>query len=128
MLAVFVSEKLYWIILITVFTTVALIVWSYLFPNGVIDANLAANLFTSSIFMVLTVVFLSWLLNVREKSDWKIVEERVTEILSWHLKNILSETISLLKLPDELSAISTKDPWEKAYAECLLARVVYIRK
>ena len=68
------SEKSYWIILITVFIALALLVGFVLMPYRWIEYNLGVNLFTSSIFMVLTVIFLSLLVDLREKREWKNVE------------------------------------------------------
>jgi hypothetical protein len=82
------SEKLYWIILILFFTIFALSVWFVLVPNGILEYNLGVNLFTSSIFMVLTILFLSWLFNLREARQWKHVENRVLKILGIELSTL----------------------------------------
>lgn len=68
------SEKAYWIILIVAFTEFSL-VWFWLVPYRIVEYNLGANLFTGPIFMVLTIVFLSWLFTSGEKNQWSLVEE-----------------------------------------------------
>jgi len=73
------SEKTYLIILILGFTGITLFIWLMLIPYGIVEYNLGVNLFTSSIFMVLTIVFLSWLFNLREKQEWKNVEALVNK-------------------------------------------------
>lgn len=71
------SEKAYWVILIVVFIGLALSIWFWLIPCGIVEYNLGVNLFTSSIFMLMTIVFLSWLFVFREKMYWKTVEKKV---------------------------------------------------
>jgi hypothetical protein len=85
--------------MITLFSIFALIVWLYIFP---INENLAANLFTSAIFTVLTIVFLSWLLKVREQQEWKKVEKEVVYDIKTELAALLSVIFYLLKDGEEI--------------------------
>lgn len=71
------SEKTYWIILIIAFTVFAISIWFWLIPQEIIEYNLGVNLFTSSIFMVFTVVFLTWLFALRERIQWTTVKDEV---------------------------------------------------
>jgi len=90
------SDKVYWIILITVFIAFAFLIWLMLVPYQWIEYNLGVNLFTSSIFMVLTVIFLSLLVDLREKREWKSVEISVKRRLGkqlYYLFNILARFI-----------------------------------
>ena len=73
----FVSERLYWIILIAFFTALALTIWLWLVPYQILEYNLSVNLFASSIFMVATVISLSWLISLREKAEWNVVKYAV---------------------------------------------------
>ena len=94
------SEKTYWVILIVAFSGFALAIWFWLIPYGVIEYNLGVNLFTSSIFMVITVFFLSWLFDLREKLQWKIVEERVYSRIALNLRSILTLIIFFIEMKD----------------------------
>lgn len=90
------SERTYWIILITVFVAFATLIWLLLVPYRWIEYNLGVNLFTSSIFMVLTVISLSLLANLRERREWKNVEtwvKRRMEKQLYTLFNILARFI-----------------------------------
>jgi len=90
------SEKIYWIILIVAFAGFALSIWLVLIPYEVVEYNLGVNLFTSSIFMVLTVIFLSLLANLRERREWKNVETWVKRKMGeqlYYLFNILARVI-----------------------------------
>jgi hypothetical protein len=84
-----VSEKAYWITLVIIFTSFALVVWFYLLPFGYIDSNLAANLFTSSIFMVITIIFLSWFIGIREKQEWTKVKHVTYSKINFLLQDIV---------------------------------------
>ena len=53
------------------------VIWIILIPFHILEYNLGVNLFTSSIFTVLTILFLSWLFSLREKAEWKAVREEV---------------------------------------------------
>jgi hypothetical protein len=89
----FVSERVYWIILITIFTALALIIWLWLVPYQVLEYNLAVNLFTSSIFMVATVISLSWLISLREKAEWHAVREEVFFRIRLEISNLFDLAI-----------------------------------
>lgn len=92
------SEKLYWIILVLFFSVFALSVWLLLLPYHILEYNLGVNLFTSSIFMVLTVVFLSWLFNVRETRQWSHVEKRVLKVLGIELSSLSRWLMSMCRV------------------------------
>jgi len=56
-----------------------------LIPYGVLDYNLGINLISESIGIVLTVVFLIWLVALREKREWANVEELVEKRIGRYL-------------------------------------------
>jgi hypothetical protein len=91
------SEKTYWFALSVAFTVLALLIWLWFIPYGILEYNLAVNLFTSSIFMVLTVVLLSWLLDLREKQEWKNVKTAVFSILSTELSLLFQELLNFVE-------------------------------
>ena len=91
-----ISEKSYWFLLILGFIVFALLIWFWLVPYGIIEYNLGVNFFTSSIFMVLTVIFLSYLIALREKREWNTVETWVKGMIGkqlYHVFNSLSRFI-----------------------------------
>lgn len=108
---ILVSMRIFWVFLIAVFSAFSLLVWFWLIPYCNLEYNLGINLFSSSIFMVLTIVFLNVLLNAREKSEWKTVKDYVdttiqaelgvafNEILNY-VENGLATKMSLLQLHD----------------------------
>jgi Mg2+ and Co2+ transporter CorA len=55
-----------------------------------IEYNFGVNLLTSSIFLVLTIIFLSWLFSVREKAEWRVVESKVLKRISDRLLSLFS--------------------------------------
>jgi hypothetical protein len=97
------SERAYWIVLIfalALFSTVTVI---WIMP---VARDIAVNLLTDSIFTIFTVVFLTWLIRIREVSQWKLVEKKVLNRVASHLYETF-ETIYLYflepapKMPDE---------------------------
>jgi glucan phosphoethanolaminetransferase (alkaline phosphatase superfamily) len=66
-----ISLKIFWLALVVFFSAFALLIWVWLIPYGNLEYNLAVNLFTSSIFMVFTIVFLNVLFNARKKVSGK---------------------------------------------------------
>ena len=77
-----ISEKGYWLTLIAIFSIFAVLIWAVFIPKQFIEYNLGVNLFTSSIFTVLTIVFLSWLFDLREKAEWHQLEMRYFFLLN----------------------------------------------
>ncbi len=108
---IYVSLRVFWFFLIAGFSVFALLVWFWLMPDHILEYNLGISLFSSSIFMVLTIVFLNVLLNAREKNEWKTVKNYVystiqeeltitfNEILNY-IENGLETKMSLLQLED----------------------------
>jgi hypothetical protein len=68
--------------------------------------DMAVNLLTGSIFTIFTVVFLTWLIRIREVNQWKLVEKKVLDRVASHLYETF-ESIYLYflepgpKMPDE---------------------------
>ncbi|MDH5689649.1 MAG: hypothetical protein OEZ48_17505 [Candidatus Bathyarchaeota archaeon] len=125
-----IKERDYWIYLIAIFGSFALVIWLCLVPYNFLEYNLAVNLFTSSIFMVLTVVFLSWLAELREQREWMNVERWVMRKLAkhlYHLVNILARFIypeifrtrpskqEFLKILESLNSMNEATLKEHAY-------------
>jgi len=96
------SEKVYWFFLIMLFGVFALLIWFWFIPKEIVEYNLGVNLLTGSVFMVLTVIFLSYLSNLRQQNEWKIVKERVYDTISWHTKSIAAYFSDFLDFPSEL--------------------------
>ena len=105
------SEKTYWIILIIAFTGFALSIWFWLIPQKIIEYNLGVNLFTSSIFMVFTVVFLTWLFTLRERIQWTTVKNEVYGSIQDNLSAIFDGILDIVEegVRFKQSILSTKD-------------------
>lgn len=105
------SEKTYWIVLIAVFIAIALLIWLLLVPIGFIEYNLGVNLFTGSIFMVLTIVFLSWFVTLRERGQWKEVKQEVFLDIQSEIGPLFGEMLEFIEdgLAVKLSLLTTKD-------------------
>jgi len=107
-----VSLRTFWFSLIAFFSAFALLIWFWLIPYNYLEYNLGTNLFSNSIFMVLTIILFNILLNQREKSEWKTVKDYVYttiqdelgvlffEILNY-VENGLFIKMSLLRLQDK---------------------------
>lgn len=91
------SEKVYWGILIAVFIGIALLIWLWFVPVGFVEYNLGVNLFTSSIFMVFTIVFLSWFVTLRERIQWKAVREEVYLNIKDCISTVFNEIFDIVE-------------------------------
>jgi hypothetical protein len=92
-----ISEKHYWILLIASLTGFSLLVMFILIPYGVVEYNLGINLFTNSVFMVLTIFFLSWMINLQEKKRYKFFQNSIQSRIADHI-NVLSTWVQILAL------------------------------
>jgi len=92
-----IAEKTYWIILSAGFICFSLIIWTVIVP---ISPDLGVNLFTESIFMVLSIVFLSLLYDVREERRWKPIRDKIIErVVTDNLENLFLLAQNLCALP-----------------------------
>jgi hypothetical protein len=116
-----VSLRVFWLILIGFFAAIAVLVWFWLVPHGILEYNLAVNVFTSSVFMVLTIVFLNWLFVVREQKEWKTVKSEVYSMVQGELNilflEILNYTESGLMFKVSLSGLDEKIKKEAYFSE-----------
>ena len=85
------SEKTYWFVLIIAFSGFSLTIWFWLMPYQIVEYNLGVNLLTSSIFMVFTIVFLSWLSRLRERLQWKSARDQLYHEISARLFSIFRQ-------------------------------------
>ena len=91
------SERHYWIILVASFVVFAALIWFVLIPHSVIEYNLGVNLFTSSVFMVMTIIFLSLMINLHERKKWKKVEAIVLGEIGTALEHIFRSMVPYYK-------------------------------
>jgi hypothetical protein len=99
---IFWKVETYWFFLIAGFLAFALLIWLYLIPYGVVEYNLGVNLFTSSLFTVLTVVFMNWLYSMRERIEWRFVEKEVRSDIQVCLGEIFEEILSIVENGEEI--------------------------
>ncbi|MCJ7631966.1 hypothetical protein MUP77_06175 [Candidatus Bathyarchaeota archaeon] len=109
-----ISERSYWILLIVLFAGFSLLVMFILIPYGVVEYNLGVNLFTSSVFMVLTIFFLTWMINLQEKKRSKFFQATVQSRIADHI-NVLSTWVQILALEKDkkLSGLVKNDIKER---------------
>lgn len=109
---IFSKTEAYWIILIVVFAGLAMLIWFLLIPRGLVEYNLGVNLFTSSIFMVLTIVFLSLLFSLRDRRQWKSVENLVRLDIQGDLGLLFYSILRFSENGSEIinSILSIEDP------------------
>jgi hypothetical protein len=73
------SEELYLGIITFVFISLSVLlgIEIWVFNNALIEYSLGVGIFTSSIFLVLTIIFLSYLFRIREIREWNRVKSVV---------------------------------------------------
>lgn len=99
----YVSLRIFWVFLIVFFSAFGLLVWFWLIPYENLEYNLGVDLFSSSIFMVLTIISLNVLLDAREKSEWKTVKNYVYKSIQCELGIVFN---AILDYVENGSAIS----------------------
>ena len=111
----------YWFFLAVLFGVFALLIWFGLIPYGIVEYNLGVNLFTSSVFMVLTIIFLSWLFTVREKNEWKIVKDEIYSMIQDEIGILFNEILNFtengLMLKISFSVLDKKTRKEASFSE-----------
>jgi len=82
------SEKGYWILIVASLTLFVAFVFYVLMPFQIISYDLGINLISETFGIVFTIVFLTWYIKSREIKQWKIVENKVKERISFHLDEV----------------------------------------
>jgi len=82
------SEKSYWFVLIVGLCTFIVIDYLWIVP---IHEGFGVNLLTDAIFMVFTIVFLTWVISFREARKWRIVGSKIRERIEYRLFKIFSD-------------------------------------
>ena len=91
------SEKTYWIILIVGLIIFVSLIGFMVVPYEILDYNLGINLISESIGMLFTIVFLSWLFNLREKNEWRVVKDSVYSHIQNHLSSIFDGILTYVE-------------------------------
>jgi hypothetical protein len=91
-----ISERKYLLLLCLGLLFFSIFLWVWWIPNG-LEYNLGVNLFTSSIFTVFTVVFLSLLFTVRENREWRRVKDEVYFMIGLELSMLFHEVSDLIE-------------------------------
>lgn len=92
-----VSLRVFWLAPIVFFSILAVLIWVWLVPYRYLEYNLAVNLFTSSVFMVLTILFLNVLFNAREESEWKAVKDSVKMDIQGEVGALFNEMLNYIE-------------------------------
>jgi len=94
-----IAEKTYWIILSVGFICFSLIIWAVIIP---ITPDFGINLLTESVFMVLSIIFLSLLYDIREERRWKPIRDKITKrVVADILENLFLLAQNLCALPKD---------------------------
>jgi hypothetical protein len=75
--------------------------------------DIAVNLLTDSFFTIFTIVFLTWLIKIREVNQWKLVEKKVLDRVATHLYEIFEDIYLYFLEP----APTMPDQFEEKYAK-----------
>ena len=101
-----ISEKTYLIIFSVVLSVISVLLLTWVIPNGFIEYNLGINIFTSLVSTVITVIFLSVFLTIREEREWKIVKKTVYAMIGTELAILFAELLRLTE--NEIEEIGFK--------------------
>lgn len=99
------SENIYLAGLCMGFTVFAILVWFILIPNGFVEYNLGVNLFTESIFLILTIVFLTYIIGFGEKRRLRQFGLHVLDSLFYELKTIAKLLSGCLQTHEEKTRV-----------------------
>lgn len=91
------SEKSYWSILIIGLVVFVSLIGFVLIPLGIVDYSLGINLISESIGILFTIVFLTWLFTLREKNQWKIVENEVYSDIQMEMASLFNVILDYVK-------------------------------
>jgi len=116
-----IPERTYLLVLVIAFIGLALGIWFWLIPYGVLEYNFGVNLVTSSIFMVLTIIFLMWLFNLRDKIQWTNVRQKVYSRIAMNLRSIISLITYFVEMKDMKRMDESKQSCD--IKEIMLARL-----
>lgn len=88
-----ISEKAYLLIFSAILIIVSILLSGWLIPQGFIEYNFGISLVTGLVSTILTVIFLSLFLSVREEREWKIVKKAVYSMISMQSALLFSELL-----------------------------------
>ncbi len=105
------SEKIYWIILIVGLIVFVSLIGLVLIPCRILDYNLGINLISESIGILFTIVFLTWLFNLREKNQWKVVENEVYSDIQMEIASLFNAILDYVEggLKLKVTALGKQD-------------------
>ncbi len=106
-----ISETAYLLLITTAFSLLSAIlaIEIWVLPVKFIEYGLAISLFTSSIFLVLTIVFLSLLLTIREKREWKRIHKIVYEQIQSTIESLFDSILTNVEHGTEIRIKITRD-------------------
>ena len=113
------SERYYWILLIVGLIVFVSLVGFLFIPYQIIDYNLGINLISESFGIVFTIIFLTWLLKLREQRRWSSIKKRIID----KLKDQIDILFMLLQNLCEI----TQDKEDSALAELSSAEEIPLR-
>jgi hypothetical protein len=90
-----ISENSYLFVLVLVLGLFSVLTWVWLIPQGIFEYNLGVNIFTSSIFTIFTIVFLSLFITFRDNMEWRRIKKAVYLDLRIHLVILFDSALTL---------------------------------
>lgn len=84
------SRKSYWIILILGLSIFNVFNWIWIWP---IAPEIGVNLFTDTIFMIVSIIFLTWIIELQERTNWKKVKSIVLNEIGTVLSHIFRSMV-----------------------------------
>lgn len=85
-----ISERIYWMSLIgSMGTLIIITIGVVLVMPAYLDYGI--DIITNAGFTIFTILFLTWIVRIRENGAWKIVEDEVLARISRHLGDVLRE-------------------------------------
>ena len=126
-----ISEKVYLLIFCAILILVSILLLSWFIPQGFIEYNFGIGIVTSLVSTILTVIFLSLFLAVREEREWKIVKKTVYSMISMQSALLFGELLrftenELDELGFKLSVSHIKDA--KIKKEMILSKLSELYK
>lgn len=121
------SEWRYWLYLVLFLSMVEIVLACYLIPNRMIGHDLGINLVSEILGLLFTIVFLSWLFNLRENLEWESIKQRLLSRMGSELYLMSAWLMNMCRAPSEASLnLSRREDFFRCLKELSERRTVDI--
>jgi hypothetical protein len=126
-----ISEKKYLTIFSITVTVIVALLLTWIIPKGFIEYNFGINIVTSLLSTVITVVFLSLFLAIREEGEWKVVKRNAYATIGMELGLLFAELLrftenEIEEIGFKYSLLYTKD--SKIRKEMIFSKLSELQK